>query len=276
MDAHTCRHTHICADFPSTYRSTPAHRSPHTNVHTHKDAHTGMCTQILSSTPRHVHRQTHTHRRAPQSTHTTSCTQTCTLWQAHTQRHRCRPLTYSPTQKHDHGAPRGDPSQPHRHTHAEMHTQGPTGYHTHTDSSLQRHTHTRAGPHRSSPSRHAHTYLFLLGLPHSSSRQRGPGVLPTVLQRIHSQKGTHGLVPDLGRLSQQCHCVSLPLLLPSAPVLTPGAECGRRWTPELPEGPLRRGEDRPGPSSLVALVLLLRAAPTPHSVNPQRTSGCEV
>ena len=118
--------------------------------------------------------------------------------------------------------------------------------------------------------------MFLLGLPRSSSRQRGPGVLPAVLQRIHSPKGAGGLVPDLGRLSQQSHCVSLPLPFPSAPLLTPGAECGRRWTLELQEGPLRRGEDRPGPSSLVALVLLLRATPTPHSVNPQRTSGCEV
>lgn len=274
MDAHTCRHTHICADFPSTCRSTPAHRSPHTNVHTHKDAHTGMCTQIRSSTYRHVHRHTNT----------TGPLKARTRPHAHKRAHSDR-LTHKDT-----GA---DPSHtpPHRNTiteppeetppnHTDTHMQKCTRKDphdsTHTQTPHYRDTHTRAGPHRPSPSRHAHTYLFLLGLPHSSSRQRGPGVLPTVLQRIHSQKGAHGLVPDLGRLSQQCHCVSLPLLLPSAPLLTPGAECGRRWTPELPEGPLWRGEDRPGPSPLVALVLLLRAAPTPHSVNPQRTSGCEV
>ena len=146
----------------------------------------------------------------------------------------------------------------------------------HTHRLLTTETHTRSGPHRPSPSRLEHTYLFLLGLPRSSSRQRGPGVLPAGLQRIHSPKGAGGLVPDLGRLSQQSHSVSLPLPFPSAPLLTPGAESGRRWTLELQEGPLRRGEDRPGPSSLVALVLLLRATPTPHSVNPQRTSGCEV
>lgn len=131
MDAHTCRHTHICADFPSTCRSTPAHRSPHTNVHTHKDAHTGMCTQIRSSTYRHVHR--HTNTAGPLKARTRP--------HAHKRAHSDR-LTHKDT-----GA---DPSHtpPHRNTITEPPRRPLPTTQTHTCRNAHARTHTIAHTHR--------------------------------------------------------------------------------------------------------------------------------
>lgn len=131
MDAHTCRHTHICADFPSTCRSTPAHRSPHTNVHTHKDAHTGMCTQIRSSTYRHVHRHTNT----------TGPLKARTRPHAHKRAHSDR-LTHKDT-----GA---DPSHtpPHRNTITEPPRRPLPTTQTHTCRNAHARTHTIAHTHR--------------------------------------------------------------------------------------------------------------------------------
>lgn len=248
---HTHADTHIYAQTSQV----------HTDPHLHTDLHTQVCTRTKTHAQACVHKssQAHTDMGTDRHTNAAGPLRARTRPHAHKRAHSDR-LTHKDT-----GA---DPSHtpPHRNTiteppeetppnHTDTHMQKCTRKDphdtTHTQTPHHRDTHTRAGPHRPSPSRHAHTYLFLLGLPHSSSRQCGPGVLPTVLQRIHFPIQAGGLVPDLGQLSQQCHCVSLPLLLPSDPLLTPGAECGRRWTPELPEGPLWRGEDRPGPSSLV-------------------------
>ena len=47
----------------------------------------------------------------------------------------------------------------------------------------------------------------------------------------------------------------------SAPLLTPGAECGRRWTLELQEGPLRRTN----PQTVILALFGLKTHPVSES-----------
>ena len=222
---HTHADTHIHVQTPHA----------HTDPHVHTDLHTQRCTRTKTHTHACVHKSSqthidmctdrHTNTAGPLKAHTRPRAQkrAHSDTQTHTQRHRCRPLTYPPHRNTITRAPEETPPN-HTDTHMQKCTRKDphdTTYihtNTHTDSSL--HTHTRAGPHRPSPSRHAHAHIYMCipvpaCLPHSPSRQRGPGVLPAVLQRIHSRQAVGGLVPDPGRLSQQRHCVSLPLSLPS-------------------------------------------------------------
>lgn len=77
---------------------------------------------------------------------------------------------------------------------------------------------------------------------HSSRHQRGPGVLPRILQRSHSYQQADKVVQDLRGVSQGCHCVSVPWPPPLPPSLLLGAESGadpiasRRTTVERTEG----------------------------------------
>lgn len=138
---HTHADTHIYA------QTSQAHADPHL----HTDLHTQMCTRTKTHTQACVHKSAQAHidmctdTQTPQGpskhAHDLMHTNVHTLTGSHTKTQVQTPHILPHTETRSR-SPRGDPSQPHRHTHAEMHTQGPTGYHTHTDSSLQRHTHT--------------------------------------------------------------------------------------------------------------------------------------
>ena len=225
--------THIHVQTPHAHTGPHAHTDLHTQTCTRTKTHTHACVHKSSQTHIDVCTDRHTNTTGPLKAHTRPRAQKRARsdTQTHTQRHRCRPLTYSPTQKHDHRAPEETPPN-HTDTHMQKcthkdprdttYTHTHTHTHTHTDSSLPRHTHVLALT--DPPQAHMRTYVYmcipvLACLPRSPSRQRGPGVLPAVLQRIHSWQAVGGLVPDPGRLSQQRHCVSLPLPLPSAPFL---------------------------------------------------------
>lgn len=255
---HTHADTHICADFQA-----------HADPHLHTDLHTQMCTRTKTHTQACVHKSAQAHidmctdTQTPQgpskNAHDLMHTNVHTLTDSHKDT-GADPHILPHTETRSR-SPRGDPSQPHRHTCRNAHARTHTIAHTHRLSS-QRHTHVLALT--DLPSRHAHT-CSCLAFPISSSRQRGPGVLLYSSTKDPFPNTSWWIGTDLGQLSQQCHCVSAPAA-PLCPLLTPELNVGEGGPRSSREGPLwRGGTDRVTP--LVALVLLLRAAPTPHSVN---------